>query len=214
MLALGGGALALLISIGLAIGIMTHEHRSKAAPPAATGGLIVQMGRPDDAKLDPAQPLRCFVAGQYVGMETLADCARKNGVATKALDVGTDPSGALGAGEAGAKLTPLPPSDAVTQTDSDAPPQAINQAPSRGPAGECLRYAGSAWRRVGDALSLNACVQALYAGHCEKAGGASYGRWMGQTLRLIPHRVEMASDNAHFHSLAEQSDTGCVIADF
>jgi hypothetical protein len=216
LLAVGGGVAALLISLGLAIGIMAREHRSKAPPPASTGGLVVQMGRADDAKLDPAQPLRCFVAGQFVGMLTLADCARKNGVATRALDVGVDPNGDLGAGAAGTTLTPLPPpAEASSATpETSAPALAANEPPARGPVGECLRYAGSAWRRVGDSLSLSGCVQALYAGRCEPPGGASYGRWMTQTLRLVPHRIEISSDNRSFHTVVEQNDPACAIPEF
>jgi hypothetical protein len=214
LLAVGGGVVALLISLGIAIGIMAREHGSKAPPPASTGGLVVQMGRPEDTKLDPTVPLRCFVDGQFVGMQTLADCARRNGVATRALDVGVDPSGALGAGAAGAELTPLPPPAAQTASVSpDAVPQVADSA-VRGPVGDCLRYSGSAWRKVGDNLSLSGCVQALYAGRCEKPGGASYGRWMAQTLRLVPHRVEMSSDDRSFHTVAEQNDANCLVPDF
>lgn len=216
LLAVGGGVLALLISLGVAIGIMAREHRSKAAPPASVGGLVVQMGRPDDAKLDPTQPLRCFVAGQFVGMLTLADCARRNGVATRALDVGVDPNGALGAGAAGTTLTPLPPPADVASAapEASAPAAAASDATVRGPVGECLGYAGSAWRKVGDNLTLSACVQALYAGRCEGPGEASYGRWMAQTLRQVPHRIEMSSDNKTFHTVVEQADAGCAVPEF
>jgi hypothetical protein len=214
MLAIGGGLLALLASIAAAFGILSREHGSKAPPPASTGGLVVQMGRPEDAKLDPAVPLRCFVGGQFVGMQTLAECAAKNGVATQALDVGVDPNGALGAGVAGAQLTPLPPPTASAGPDAVTSTPAGADAAGRGPAGECLSYAGSAWRKVGDSLSLSGCVQALYSGHCERPGGASYGRWMGQTLRLVPHRVEMASDNKSFHTVVEQTDPACVLPEF
>lgn len=213
---MGGGLLALLIPLAIAVVIMRHEHASATPPPASTGGLVVQMGRPDDSKPASTTSLRCFVAGKFVGMATLADCASKNGVATQSLDVGVDSSGALAAaGEAGTNLTPLPPPDA----DSAAPapetpsPDATAQ-PVRAPVGDCLRYGGSEWRKLGDAMSLNACVQALYAGHCEKLGGASYGRWMGQTLRLVPHRVELSADNMTFRTLAEQSDGACQVADF
>jgi hypothetical protein len=217
LLTLGGGILALLLSLGLAFALINRGAGPKRPPPASVGGLVVQMGPPEDAKLDPKQPLRCFVNGQFEGLETLADCAKKNGVATQALDVGVDPNGDLAAADqAGLNLTPLPPSDAVA-TDLS---QAADQAPAastpgmRGPVGECLRYGGAGWRKLGDSLTQSACVQALFAGHCEKTGGASYGRWMGQTLRLVPHRVESSSDNMNFHTLAEQADASCAIADF
>jgi hypothetical protein len=216
LLTIGGGVLALLISLGVAIGLVARDHKPPARPPASVGGLVVQMGAPDNAKLDPAQPLRCFVGGQFVGMETLADCAKKNGVATKALDVGVDPNGALTAANGvGADLAPLPPADAgpADSTPTTAPAQPAAPG-ARGPAGDCLRYGGGVWRKAGDGLTLSACVQALYAGHCVKTGEAAYGRWGGQTLRLVPHRVEMASDNRSFHNLADQDDANCAIAEF
>ena len=217
LLTIGGGVTALLISLGVAIGMVARDHKPAAPPPAAVGGLVVQMGAPDNAKLDPAQPLRCFVGGQFEGMETLAACAKKNGVATKALDVGVDPNGALTAANGvGADLAPLPP-PAAAQTDAaqaPAPAQPATAQGARAPAGDCLRYGGGVWRKVGDALSLSACVQTLYASHCVKTGEAAYGRWGAQTLRLVPHRVEMSSDNRSFHNLAEQDDASCAIAEF
>ena len=44
----------------------------------------------------------------------------------------------------------------------------------------------------------------------ERAGNASYGRWMLQTLRLVSGRVEVSSDNHSFRVLAEQAG-GCAI---
>ena len=212
MLTVGGGVLALLLALGVALFVSSHGQ-PKAAPPASVGGLVVQMGPPQDAKLDPKQPLRCFVNGQFVGMATLSDCAKQNGVATKALDVGIDPNGALAAaGEAGVNLAPLPPSDMPPPDPSAVADQSPASA-GHGPVGDCLRYGQSGWRKVGDNVSLNACVQTLYAGHCEKAGGASYGRWQGQTLRLVPHRVESSNDNMNFHQLVDQTDA-CGIGDF
>lgn len=217
LLTVGGGVVALLVSLGLAFAIVYHDHESQKAPPASVGGLVVQMGPPQDARLDPRQPLRCFVGGQFIGLETLNDCAQKNGVATNSLDVGVDPNGALAAaGDADANLTPLPPSDAVAADQPSVAEQAqsVVSPGARPPAGDCLRYGGAGWRRVAGNLTLGACVQALFAGVCEKPGGAAYGRWMTQTLRLEPHRVEASTDNVNFHFLTAQADVGCTIADF
>jgi hypothetical protein len=213
LLTVGGGLIAVIIAAGLGVGIMSREHRPKAPPPASVGGLVVQMGRPDDTKLDPTQQLRCFVGGQFVGMATLAECAKKNGVATQALDVGIDQSGALGAG-AGPALTPLPPpsASAAAAPAVDTPTPAVLPT-QRGPVGDCLRYSGTTWRKVAEGQSLNACVQALFRGQCEKLGGATYGRWGVQTLRLVPHRVEISSDDKTFRTLVEQVDAGCAIPD-
>ncbi|HEY9233679.1 MAG TPA: hypothetical protein VIP08_01470, partial [Phenylobacterium sp.] len=111
LLALGGGAAALIAGLLIANAMVSKGRGEKAAPPPASqGGLVVETGARDDGKLDPAKPLRCFVAGQYVGEMTLADCAKRNGVATGALDVGVDEAGNLAAADqAGTMLTPLPP---------------------------------------------------------------------------------------------------------
>jgi hypothetical protein len=59
-------------------------------------------------------------------------------------------------------------------------------------------------------MTLNACVQALFAGHCERTGGATYGRWGDQTLRLVPGRVEQSPDDRNFRTLVEQG-TNCSL---
>jgi len=216
VLTVSGGVLALVISIVIAFAITHHGQTQQVAPPASVGGLVVQMGAPQDAKLDPKEPLRCFVNGQFIGMETLADCAKQNGVATKALDVGIDPNGALAAGgQPGAGVAPLPPSDAPPADPNAVVDQTVQAAApgAKTAVGDCLRYGPAGWRKVGDGVSLGICVQALFSGHCEKPGGASYGRWASQTLRLAPHRVEISSDNTNFRPLVDQSDA-CTIADF
>ena len=84
-------------------------------------------------------------------------------------------------------------------------------APNAGaPAGSCWRYSGNVWSRLPSELSLNSCVQALFAGRCERPGGATYGRWMTQTLRLVPGKVEVSGDNRSFRTLVDQSG-GCAI---
>ena len=200
---LGGAAVALMLGVIIAISIMSGDKGSDAAPPASTGGLVVQTGRDDDTKLDASRPIRCFVAGQFVGEVTLADCARRNGVATGALDVGVDETGALAASDvAGTILAPLPP-----KVEPQAPaPTVVADAPAQAPAASgssCLRYAGGSWSAAGS-MDLNACVQTLFAGQCEKRGGATYGRWGDQTLRLVKDRVEISSDNRRFRTLVEQ----------
>ncbi|MES2722545.1 MAG: hypothetical protein V4656_05275 [Pseudomonadota bacterium] len=218
VLALIGGALALMAGLGIAIGMVSKTRNDKdVAPPASQGGLVVETTTADDGGIDPARPLRCFVAGQYVGEVTLAECAKKNGVATGALDVGVDATGALAAADdAGTVLTPLPPVQtaavepalppaATTPTDAATPAAAAG-----GPTGACWRYAGNVWSRLPSDLSLNGCVQALFAGRCERPGGATYGRWMTQTLRLVPGKVEVSGDNRSFRTLADQGG-GCAI---
>jgi len=53
-------------------------------------------------------------------------------------------------------------------------------------------------------MDLNGGVQACFAGQCEKRGGATYGRWGEQTLRLVRDKVEISQDNRRFRTLVEQ----------
>ena len=214
LLALVGGALALLAGLIIA-NVMVNKGKDEkpSAPPASKGGLVVETGTPDDGRLDPAKPLRCFVAGQYAGEMTLADCAKRNGVATGALDVGVDEAGNLAAADqAGTMLTPLPPQPEAVTPLNPAPTTPV-QAPTatNAPAGGCWRYVDGGWRKLPNDLTLNACVQTLFAGRCERPGGATYGRWMQQTLRLVPGKVEVSGDNRSFRPLAEQAQN-CSIS--
>lgn len=198
-----GGAAALLLGILIAVTIMHGDKGPDKPPPAATGGLVVETGRDDDTKLDPTRPIRCFVAGAFVGELTLTECARRNGVATDALDVGVDETGALAATDvAGTILAPLPP-QAAPQQPAPVEAAASQPTPVQAAANTCWRYAGAVWSQVGS-MDLNSCVQTLYAGQCEQRGGAAYGRWGDQTLRLVRDRVEISSDNRRFHTLVDQ----------
>lgn len=211
LLIAGGSALALLAGLAIAV---TLQGRGGPTPKAMDDtqqqGLQVQMGAPTAGA--PADgSLRCFVDGVFVGMTTLDDCARRNGVATDALDVGLDPSGAVAAtGGDGVALQPLP-----QPVDEVPPPMAAAAAPA--PAAQpvragaaCQRFNGSDWRKVGD-LGLSECVQTLFNGRCERPGSASYGRWGEQTLRLVPGKVESAFDNRNFRTLVEQPAGDCRI---
>lgn len=204
----GGATLALLAGLGIAVALVSgHDKKPTEEPPASRAGLIVETGRDDDTKLDPARPLRCFVGGTFVGEITLAECAKKNGVATGALDVGVDETGALAAADqAGTVLTPLPPTPTVTAPPAASPSTLTEpaSASANAPLGACWRYAGNEWRRLPGEITLNACAQQLFGGRCEKTGGATYGRWGEETLRLVPGRVEISSDNRSFHTAFDQ----------
>jgi len=58
LLALVGGALALLAGVIIA-SVMVNKGKGErpAPPPASQGGLVVETGAPDDGRLDPAKPL-------------------------------------------------------------------------------------------------------------------------------------------------------------
>ncbi len=214
VLALGGAALALIAGLLIAW-MMIFQHRGEKTPPppASRGGLVIDSTGTTEGRLNPAKSLRCFVAGQSVGDMTLADCAKRNGVSTDALDVGLDQSGALAGGQGAAAITPLPPTEAKPAGEpapEAAPaPSATPQLVS-GPPDACWRYAGGQWRKLTPDLSLAACAQTLFAGRCVRQGEAAYGRWGQQTLRLVPGRVETSSDNRNFRALMDQA--GCPAA--
>lgn len=212
IMAIGAG-LAVLAAIVLALVFTGGKDKPTEAPPASRGGLTVDLA--DAPVLDTARELRCFVNGQYVGLATLPDCARRNGVATNALDVGLDETGALAA----APTAAFAPPPAAPQTDLELAGEPLptlpagatgaSVAPSAAAGAPCLRYTGSEWRTVSGGMSLNQCVQALYSGNCvQKLGDAQYGRSGDVTLRLVPRRVEQSNDNSRFRALAEQ-DRAC-----
>lgn len=210
-----GAALALIAGLGVGLSIMLRDHGSSSPPPASKGGLVVEMGSVDEAPSTSGRQLRCFVKGQFVGMASLAQCAKKNGVSTRGLDVGLDANGALAAAdEAGVVVTPIAPEtlkepDAATATitalDSKTEP-----AEAKKPiVGACLRLTNGEYRKVADGLELISCARTLFDGLCQKDAAASYGRWGDQTLRLVAGKVEQSADNKTFQSLAEQTMPGC-----
>lgn len=203
-----GGAVALVAGLGLASILVLRDQPPSGPPPASEGGLVIEPGQPDDAGSAAGKPLRCFVQGRFVGELTLTDCAQRNGVATDALDVGIDQTGALAAADqAGEMLTPLPPEEGT-----QAPPEEVNSTFDEAPASPdetaqapaCWKYGGGRWRKLPGDLTLDACVHTLFAGRCEKPGGATYGRYGQQTLRLISGKVEISDDNRAFHTLVAQ----------
>ena len=210
LIAIGAG-LAVVAAVVIALIFSAGRERNPAPPPAAQGGLTVDVA--DAPELNTTRELRCFVDGQYIGLATLSDCARRNGVATDALDVGIDETGALAAAPTAA-FAPPPSAPPVELTETEQPPLTDQQQPvepSVQPASgaTCLRHTGSDWRSLSSNMSLNACVQALYSGTCVRPGEALYGRWGDMTLRLVPRRVEQSPDNSRFRTLAEQ-DRSCT----
>jgi hypothetical protein len=215
--------LVLVVGTGLAA---AGCRRAKPAD-APTGALLkVEMGT--SAKLDPESALRCFVHGQFVGMQTPAQCAEKNGVPAGALDVGLDQSGSLAAGAGDAHLAPIAntvddnaTSDADAGDGPSAPsPPPMTPAPSAGaPAvlaadgatGDCLRYLRGAWQGAGDGVPLSVCVRTLFAGRCVGPGQTLYGRWGRETVRLMPGRVEMSDNNHDFRPLVAQNASDCSL---
>jgi hypothetical protein len=212
-----GGLLAVGLGVAVAMGVFRSDPADDVPPPAVEGGLRVELGQMDgDQRIDPARPLRCFVEGRVVGELTLADCAKRNGVAAQALDVGVDAAGELAA------VVSVPPvnndpigPDASAAMDDDPAPYKVVGPPSppviaAPPTGACQRHSGGEWRELGDGLARDTCVQLLFTGRCEPPGSASYGRWNGQTVRLVTGRVEIAPDGANFRTLVEQ-DASCML---
>lgn len=208
LIAIGAG-LAVVAAVVIALILSGGRDRNPAPPPAAQGGLTVDVA--DAPELSTTRELRCFVNGQYIGMATLSDCARRNGVATDALDVGIDETGALAAAPTAA-FAPPPSAPPVELTEVEQPaltdPQPAEPSVQPASGSTCLRHTGSDWRSLSSNMSLNACVQALYAGTCVRPGEALYGRWGDMTLRLVPRRVEQSPDNSRFRTLADQ-DRSC-----
>lgn len=206
-----GAAVAVLAAVVIALILSGGRDRDRPPPPAAQGGLTVDVA--DAPELNNTRELRCFVDGQFIGTATLSDCARRNGLATDALDVGIDETGALAAAPTAAFAPPpsLPPIELTEAEPEPLPVEPGETAPPvvQAAAGSaCLRHTGSDWRSLSSNMSLNACVQALYSGTCVRPGDALYGRWGDTTLRLVPRRVEQSSDNTRFRTLAEQ-DRSC-----
>jgi hypothetical protein len=218
-----GAGVAVAVVLGLLlVAHLLHTQKSNEPPPADQANMVIRQGRPDDAKLDPKRELGCFVGGQYVGLATWADCAKRNGVATGDLDVGIDSQGGLAgaAPNAGAGLVPLPPDSSNTAPAAQTPPAAPAATPSAPPPPQpiqtssaggqaCWRFSDRTWYRMAE-MPMGACIQTLFAGRCEHAGSATYGRWGDQTLRLVPGRVEASDDNRSFHQVAEQTPN-CAI---
>lgn len=206
-----GAGLVIVVAVVLALIFTSGGDKTPEAPPASKGGLTVDLA--DAPSLEPTRELKCFVDGQFVGLATLADCARRNGLATDALDVGLDETGALAAAPTAAFAPPpqLPPVQTVETPQATPSVESISPKPTVAPAAAgspCLRYTGSDWRVLSNGMSRAACVQALYAGTCVRPGEAQYGRWGETTLRLVPRRVEQSGDNTRFRTLAEQ-DRNC-----
>jgi hypothetical protein len=222
MIAAGAGGLALLAALGIGIGALVRAAGHHSPPPpqliaesAGPGSLQVEMGS-GDSGLDLSRPLRCFVGGQFVGMLILKDCAQRNGVETGQLDVGLDTSGAVTAASSAAALQPLPgaPAPPAAMAPPAAPPPSpLAAAPgpgADGDVGDCWRYSGD-WRKVGEDVTLDACVQALYAGKCVRPGAADYGRWGEDTLRLVPGKVERQLAGGGFRTVVRQPPGDCTV---
>jgi len=203
-------------------------HGAKTAAPAAPTGALLKVEMGKATKLDPDSALRCFVHGQFVGMQTPSQCAEKNGVPAGALDVGLDQSGSLAAGAGDAHLAPIANTvidnviDDNDADDSPSPPSlpaitspAVGALPTSLPAdgstGDCLRYIRGAWQGVGDGVPLGVCVRTLFSGRCVSPGQTLYGRWGRETVRLLPGRVEMSDNNRDFHPLVAQSASDCSL---
>ena len=202
-----GAGVALLLALLLAVFALRQPKKAEDADLAARARLQVNAEH-DEAKVSQTRPLRCFVNGQYVGDFPVQECAKRNGVAAQALDVGLDPATGQVAGGS-APLQPLPqpqaqPAPAPAPIVQGPPPTLGEIQPPSGAAGDCLRFTGGEWRAAGQAMSIGQCVRALFDGRCVRPGDALYGRSGSQTVRLLPGRVEISPDNRSFHTLVTQ----------
>ncbi|ESQ84449.1 hypothetical protein AEAC466_08845 [Asticcacaulis sp. AC466] len=208
-----GATVAIVIGIILAMG-MSHGHKDDPKMNDQPTGLTFKVADPTPT-LDSKKPLRCYVSGAYVGDVTLAECAKKNGVAAQQLDVGIDDNGNQVAAPT-ASLVPVPGAPASTPPTAAEPDPAQgaevvpNTQAAAGPTAACLRYSSNSWNRLADNITIGQCAILLYDGRCVSPGQASYGRWGGKTLRLVPKRVEQSDDNATFRPLVDQGQ-GCSV---
>ncbi|ESQ76454.1 hypothetical protein ABAC402_04960 [Asticcacaulis sp. AC402] len=212
-----GAVVAVLAAVVLGLAF-SKGHKDDPKMNGQLPGMVFKVEDPNP-QLDPKKPLRCYVNGADVGELTLAECAKKNGVATGALDVGVDDQGNVTAAPTGS-LAPVPgapssaaPGTPAKVTEPEPTEEIIPETPqaTAGPTAPCLRYNSNTWNRLSDNLTLGQCVKQLYDGRCVSPGNASYGRWGDKTLRLVPKRVEVSDDNANFRTLVEQGQ-GCSVA--
>jgi hypothetical protein len=198
--AIGGG-------LGLAV-LVNRGPGPSGPPPASQLGLVVEsMGDPGSAGLQMDQPLGCFVDGKYIGKQTLPACAKLNGVATEALNLGVSASGGMAATARPApEVIPLPPVE-VAQAATVVPEVA---GTNKAVLTDCWQHEANQWKQLEGQASQEACVRLLYSGHCVGPGSAAYGRYGDSTLRLVPGKVEVSSDNRNFHTIANV-DKACQL---
>ena len=228
-----GAGVAVVLAVGAALVLSRSPRSNDAAPPvessnimgSSAGGLKVEMGKA--AKLESDTSVRCFVNGQFVGMQTAADCAQRNGVAPGGLDVGLDQSGAIAAGGGDTHLQPLNTTGDADDGGSSSQVASADQAPdaaddgdapqdgprsyASAPPADCRRFVAGGWRPSGHGVSLDSCVHALFDGRCPPPGQVVYGRWGGLTLRDSPGRIDVSTNNQDFSPLAPQYPADCSI---
>lgn len=124
LMVIAGALGAVALGVGGAV-FLNMGRQSVEPPPASRGGLIVETGRSDDVVANPSRPIRCFVAGRFVGEMALSDCARRNGVATGALDLGIDPSGGVAGGNTAPPLEAPPPPEVEEPVIDAGPPETV-----------------------------------------------------------------------------------------
>ena len=221
-----GAAGAVVLAVGAAL-LLSGTPRSNEGPApvessnitgSSADGLKVEMGKAPKVESDTS--VRCFVNGVFVGMQTAADCAQKNGVAPGGLDVGLDQSGAIAAGGGDTRLQPLAradnedddaSADASGDQAGDDPTTPGGRDFASAPPAQCRRYAAGAWRPAGQGVSLDTCMHTLFDGRCPPPGQVVYGRWGGLTLRDSPGRIDASSNNRDFSPLAPQYPADCSI---
>ena len=208
-----GALTAVVLGVLVALGVFKSDPKDDTPPPAAEGGLQIELAQTDVGPIVPRRPLRCFVEGRFVGEMTMGQCAERNGVAAQALDVGLDQTGALAAVVSAAPppaTAEIPVGPEVVATPAvDAVPAPPIAAPSA-PTGACIRLVGSEQRPLGEALTLETCIQVLFSGRCPNPGDAYYGRWNGQSVRLVQGGTEIDAGGG-YRPLYSQDPRTCLI---
>ncbi|MEI9890193.1 MAG: hypothetical protein WDN45_05805 [Caulobacteraceae bacterium] len=203
----GGGVIALLLGLGVAAVFASKAPKSSGPPPASQGGLVVEQGKDDSAPR--SRPSAALLRRRQDGRRDDPGRLRQ---AQRRGHPGAGPRGRRHRGPGRRQRR----RSGAADPDPRRGPAGPRRRSAPGPAGVAPVASGPGaptapcwkreadWRRLPTDLTLNACVQALYAGRCVKTGEALYGRWGEETLRLVPRRVEASSDNRTFRPLADQ----------
>lgn len=194
--------LGIVLVLGLFVGLFWPKSKPVEPLKVEEAALPVTVSEvPADAK----KQAPCFVDGQIVGQMTISECAKRNHVDPKSLDVGTrhddslpstefqTPNAPNGAPDTGV-ANPQGRTASATLRGVDQA-QAVNPAPTPTSAA-CLRFGGGEWRQAADHVSKSQCAKILFP--CEKGARDTYGRWGETSLRLVSGKIEQSLDGKVF----------------
>ncbi len=192
-LVLGGAAVALLAGLAIAWTLISsHRGEASAPPPASRGGLVIDSSDIADARMDPHQAAALLRGRTACGRTD----TRRMRQAKRRLDrrPGRRRRPDRRPGRRGPRRRHADAAGAASgRRFGGAAAGSPAGAGRRRPAADRQRIGGRLLALRGRAVAQAAqrhgpwrCAQTLFAGRCERAGEAAYGRWQQQTLRLVP----------------------------